>query len=234
MGLGVLHGSPMTYLSPNWYASGDMLAYWIEREIPCFAGDIPAKYTDALLAVFRKHNVPREILRDAFSKLAKKGIRFEWSLKGIEWGIVSPVARFPSHHQQMNPISKGEADRSRRYAFEEYERKFVLAIKTNNDELAAEIIVAVLALLWAGAKSYGMAKQAARPKAMVEWEEFNAAVNEALDRARTLQTHTRTLSKAEYEALRAAQTPTGLRNMSLRLATQLPARTGTSGRRGRR
>jgi hypothetical protein len=58
MGLGLLYGSPKTYLSPDWYATGDRLAYWIEHEIPCFVGNVPVEYTEALLAVFQKHYVP--------------------------------------------------------------------------------------------------------------------------------------------------------------------------------
>jgi hypothetical protein len=69
MGLGLLYGSPQTHHSVQWYASGDRLAYWIEQEIPCFAGNVPVKYTKALLELFRRHGVPDWIIQEAFQKL---------------------------------------------------------------------------------------------------------------------------------------------------------------------
>ena len=74
-----------------------------------------------------------------------------------------------------------------------------------------------------------------RPKALVEWEDFNAAVDEALERARTLQTHFRFLSREDIKSLRDAPTPTGWRNYARQLANRLTQRAmPTRARRSRR
>jgi hypothetical protein len=239
MGLGLLYGQPTTYLSPDWYATGDRLAYWIEHEIPCFVGNVPIEYTEALLAVFRKHYVPDRIIREAFLKLEKKGTRFDWGVNaiGFHGGIVAPPSTSSSGAPpppQMRAVSKGEADRTIRYTFEEYERRYVLAIKTNDAAGAEAIIAAVLQLLWELARGYGKTRQAARHEKMVEWEEFDAAIDEAMDRARTLQTHVRYLSREELKSLRDAPTPTALRNVTFRLASRVTTRTVPPARRGRR
>ncbi len=239
MGLGVLYGSPMTPLTRDRYATADRLASWIEHEVPSFVGNVPVKYTDALSALFMKHNVPGMIVGDAFLILEKKGVWFDWRVKAIGFygGVAPPPApsRFGAPPPpQMRAVSKGEADRIKRYAFEDYERRYVLAIKTNDAAGAEAIIAAVLQLLLEWAKGYGKTRQAARHEKVVEWEEFNTAVNEALDRARTLQTHVRYLSREEIKSLRDAPTPTALRNVTIRLASRITTRTMPRARRGRR
>jgi hypothetical protein len=239
MGLGVLNGSPLTYLSPDWYATGDKLATWIEKEIPCFVGNVPAKYTDALMAVLRKHHVPNRIIQEAFSKLEKRGVRFDWGATGMGFhrGFVAPPpmnGNGAPPAPQMKAVSKGEADRIKRYSIEEYERRYVLAIKTNDAAGAEGIIAAVLELLWGLAKGYSRTRQAARHEKVVEWEEFNMAVDEALNRARTLQTHIRYLSREELKSLRDAPTPTELRSVASRLAVRVTTRTVPQSRRARR
>ena len=239
MGLGLLYGSPKTYLTSNWYVNGDILAVWIEHEIPCFVGNVPVQYTDALLAEFMKHRIPQAIVRDAFSKLEKRGIRFDWGVSGA--GIYAGVGpAVPVNRSgvpaapQMRAVSKGEADRMKRYTFEEYERRYVLAIRTNDAAGAEAVIAAVLELLWGVAKGYSKTRQAGRNEKMVEWEEFNMAVNEALERAQTLQTHVRYLSREELRSLRETQTPSGLRHVSFRLAARVTTTTVPPARRVRR
>jgi len=135
----------------------------------------------------------------------------------------------------MRAVSKGEADRQIRYTFEEYERRYVLAINTNDAAGAEAIIAAVLELLWGLAKGYGKTRQAARNEKMVEWEEFNAAIDEAMDRAQTLRTHIRHLSREELKSLREAPTPTAVRSVTSRLASRVTTRTvPPARRRGRR
>lgn len=230
MGLGLLHGSPKTHLSQDWYATGDRLAYWIEHEIPSFVGNVPAQYTEALLAAFQTHHVPDRIIREAFLKLEKKGTRFDRSVKGIGFrgGVAAPLppttsGKHATAPEQMREGIKGE--HIDRYRFEEYERKYVLAIKTNDPAGAEAIIAAVLTLLWELARGYAKTKQAARNDKSVEWEEFNAAVNEALSRAKTLQTHIRYLSREELKSLRDAPTPTAVRNITSRIASRVTTRT---------
>jgi hypothetical protein len=234
MALGLLYGSPLRYLSPDWYATGARLAYWIEHEIPSFVGNVPVRYTEALFKVFGRHHVPDRIIEEAFLILEKKGIRFDFP---PGWRVVAPLP--PSRNgapppPQMREVSKGEADRMMKYTLEEYERRYVLAIRTNNAAGAEAIIAAVLELLWGMAKGYGKTRQASRHEKLAEWEEFNAAVNEALDRARTLQTHVRYLSREEITAMRNAPTPTALRNITFRIATQVTTRTRPPARRTRR
>ena len=150
MGLGILAGSPNTYLSSDWYATGDKLAIWIEREIPCFVGKVPVEYTQALLDVLQRR-VRDNIIRDAFLTLAKKGIEFDfplnWSARFLMGVVVPPppptTSRLPPP-PQMRAVSRGEAEQIKRHTIEEYERRYVLAIKTNNDAGAEQIIVAVL------------------------------------------------------------------------------------------
>jgi hypothetical protein len=235
MGLGLLYGTPNTYLSKDWYATGDRLAYWIEHEIPCFVGNVPVEYTDALLAEFRKHYVQDRIIREAFLKLEKKGVQFDWPMnaRAIRLAPAPPTSTPPG--PGVRAISKGEMDRQKRYTFEEYERRYVLAINTNDAAGAEAIIAAVLEMLWGLAKGYGKTRQAGRHEKVVEWEEFNAAVDEAMDRARTLRTHVRYLSREELKSLRDAPTPDIVRNVTSRLASRITTRTvPPARRRGRR
>lgn len=237
MGLGLLYGSPRTYLSSYWYATGDRLAYWIEHEVPSYPGNIPVKYTEALLETFVKHHVPVAIVQDAFAKLEKRGTRFDWPIQRIQFSRIAPpppAGRTGAPQPQMRPVTKGEADRIRRYTFEEYERRYVLAIRTNDAAGAEAILGAVLHLLWELAKGYGKTRQAARHERVAEWEEFDTAVNEALNRARTLQTHIRHLSREELRSLRDAPTPTALRNTIVGLASRVTTRTVPPARRGRK
>jgi len=233
---GLLYGKPKTDLRKDWYATGDRLAYWIEHEIPCFVGNVPVEYTDALLAVFRKHYVPDRIIREAFLNLEKKGTRFDWGMNARAIILApAPYTTSAPPPPQMRAVSKGEADRQIRYTFEEYERRYVLAINTNDAAGAEAIIAAVLELLWGLAKGYGKTRQAARNEKMVEWEEFNAAIDEAMDRAQTLRTHIRHLSREELKSLREAPTPTAVRSVTSRLASRVTTRTvPPARRRGRR
>ena len=238
MGLGLKHGSPIHFLTRDWYATGDKLATWIEREIPSFVGNVPVEYTSALVTVLRTHHVPQDISRDAFSKLAQRGVRFDWPINELDFrmiGVAAPIGNRGGVPQaQMRAVTKGEAMQIQAYTFEEYERKYVLAIKTNDAAGAEEIIAAVLQLLWSLAKGYAKMKDAARKTKGVEWEEFNTAVNEALGRAMTLQTHVRYISREELTSLRESPTPTSMRNLTLRLATRVTTRTVPPARRVRR
>ena len=240
MGLGLLYGSPNHYLTQNWYASGVTLARWIEREIPSFVGNVPVKYTEALMSVLRRHRVPEAMIRDAFLILEKNGIRFD----GVR--VISPISHItplppPNRHgapdaPQARGISAGEWFRTERYSFEEYERKYVLATKTNDPAGAEAIIAAVLQLLWEIARGYGKTRQAAsaRNEKMAEWEEFNLAVNNALARAQTLRTHMRYLSRDDIATLRNAPTPDAARIVAVRIAPRITMRTMPRARRARR
>lgn len=243
MGLGLSYGSPNHHLSPDWYATGDKLAYWIEREIPSFErGIVPVEYTEALVAVLRKHRVPSIISQEAFARLAKKRIHFDVGRNAMflfyarEAGVVSlpPTSKLgipqPSN---MRPIGKWEIARSHAQALDEYERKYVLAIKTNNEVETIAILAKALALLWELAKAHGEALQAGRNEIVVEFDEFNAAVERALNPG-MLRTNIRYMSREEFMALKNAPTPDFLRNVTIRFAQRVTTRTLPAARRTRR
>lgn len=234
MGVGLLIISPSNSLSADRYATGAKLAAWIESVTPCFVGNVPVEYTEALLDQFAKRRVPGRIIQEAFLILEKKGLRFDFP---FDRQIVTPLP--PSKTgapppPQMKAVSKGEADRIKRHTFEEYEYRYVLAIKTNNAAGAEAILAAVLKLLWGMAKGYGRTKQDSRHEKVAEWEEFNAAVDEALARARTLRTHVRYLSPEELRSMRDAPTPTALDHVARGLASRVTTRTVPPTRRGRK
>ena len=234
MGQGILYGQPNHYLTSDITNSGDKLAAWIEREIPCFVGNVPSEYTSAVNSVLAKNFVRADIVRDAFQILERRGVRFDGASIGVVTPNLPPYNPNVREAPRMNPISKGEADRIKAYTFEEYERRYVLAIKTNNFNEAEHILAAVLQLLWDLAKGYSKTKTAARNEKMVEWEEFNTAVNEALNRASTLQTHFRYMTREELTALRNAPTPTAFQGLSVRFAARITTRTVPPARRARR
>ena len=136
MALGLLYGSPLRYLSPDWYATGARLAYWIEHEIPSFVGNVPVRYTEALFKVLGRHHVPDRIIEEAFLILEKKGIQFDFP---PGWRVVAPLP--PSRNGALPPPQMREASEGMKYTgLEEYERRYVLAIKTN-DPAGAEAII---------------------------------------------------------------------------------------------
>src|SRR4029434_8194420 len=169
MGLGVLYGSPQTPFSVQSYASGDRLADWIEQEVPCFSGNVPVEYTKALLQLFYRHAVPEWIVQDAFRKLAAKGIRFDFPNDGPVVPQRPPAYDLNNPPPRMGPASAGDE----KYGIEEYERKYVLALTTDNPGGAEAALVAVLELIWGLAKGGAKMRQAARHEKVAEWEEFN-------------------------------------------------------------
>lgn len=121
----------------------------------------------------------------------------------------------------MRAVSEVERWRSVKHTFEELESKYTLALRTNNVAGAEAVIAATLQLLWDVFKGYSKTKEAQRNIKMVEWEELNAAVDQAMERARTLQTHLRTLSREEFNRMREAPTPDAFREVTFQIATRI-------------
>lgn len=235
---------PLRPLTPEWARTPEKLAHWLEENAPSFAGNIPAKYTDSLFREFQRNLVAKPIIRGALVILAKKGIRFDyppgWDKEYPSWEVMPVVhASDPAGHVQPAPQMKGisteEWDRTVRFTFEEYERRYVLAIRTNNVSEMEVILVAVLKLLIAAAKAHGKAKQMQNNPKNAEWIEFDEHVTEALSRARTLQTHIRQLSPQELRELRnSAGPPVALDLHLARITRQLTVRTVPNVRRAAR
>ena len=243
MGSSILNGLPKNNLSKIWYTTGDKLAEWILIEVPC-SRRITVDYTEALLKAFQRHSVPFMIRRSAFLKLKGRGILFDWPPIHIltiygDVDVAPPQASLPLHgagppNYGNKSLNKKEVATIIRATVEEYERKYVLAIRTNDVAGAEAILVAVLTLIWEWLKGHGEALQTSNNETMREWNEFNTAVDQALDRARTLQTHVRYLSREDVRALRAAPTPNALRTVTIRLAPRLTSRTMPRTQRTRR
>ena len=90
-----------------------------------------------------------------------------------------------------------------------------------------------MTFLWGLAKGYAKTREAGRHVKVVEGEEFNAAVDEAMARAVTLQTHVRYLTREEMRELKDAG-PTLLQGLTIRLAERITTRTIPPSRRARR
>lgn len=244
MGLGLLYGQPNKYLTKDWYATASRLANWIRQEIPSFAGNVPVKYTEAVVAALRKANVPLGISRDAFAILEKIEIRFDWPPSVTEFrpGQIEAkkIREVPlpnkigARPEQLKEVSKSELNRVRIAGLEAYEHRYQVAIHSDDASTASSILVAILQMVWEMAQGDNEARQMKRTEAMVEWDEFNAAVDQALERAPTLRTHIRYLSRAEIISFRQAQTPQMVRGISFRLASSITARTVQPARRGRK
>ena len=241
MGLGLLYGSPIHPLSQEWYRTSDSLILWIQREVPSFAGNVPLKYTEALVGEFRKSYVPNAIIRDAFLKLERKGVRFDWGSRSIGFGAgIAPFERLPKEMFTrptpfpVKPISREEAERITRFTFEEYERRYVLALKTNDYKTAEAVLAAVLGLLWGLAKGYAKLKQAEAGNQKVHDEEdLRRAIDQEMNRARTLQSHVRQLSREETRELSRAAAPPAVESFSRRLAERITTTTVPPAKRGR-
>jgi hypothetical protein len=244
MGLGLLHGQPNNYLTKDWYATGDRLATWIEREIPSFAGNVPMNYTMAVVAAIRKQNVPLGISRDAFSILEKREIRFDWPVSVMEFrssiieakrSIAPPLPnKIGAHPVQLKEVSKSELARVRISGIEAYEHRYQVAVHSDDPSGATSILVTILQMVWEMAQGQNEARQMKRTEAMVEWEEFNTAVDQALARAPMLRTHIRYLSRDEIKSFRSAPNPGAVRNLSIQFADRITTRTIPPARRGRK
>lgn len=242
MGMGLLYGSPIYPLSQDWYRTADSLVFWIQREVPSFVGNVPIRYTQALVAEFRKSFVPEPIVRDAFSKLEKKGVRFEWGgqrMFGLGAGVAPPEF-IPKNMTgvppppPLAPITRGEAERMTRFTLEEYERRYVLALRTNDFRTAEAVLAAVLGLLWGLAKGYAKLKGAeATNQKISEEEDLRRAIDREMDRARTLQSHVKQLSREETRELSRAATPPVVESFSRKLAERITTITVPPSRRGR-
>ncbi len=244
MGLGLLHGQPNNYLTKDWYATGDRLANWIERELPSFVGNVPIRYTEALVGAIRKQNVPLGISRDAFSILEKREIRFDWPVSVTEFrpsimeakrSVEPPVPnKIGAHPMQLKEVSNGELARVRIDGIEAYEHRYQVAIHSDDPSGAVSILVTILQMVWDMAQGHNEARQMKRTEAMVEWDEFNTAVDQALARAPMLRTHIRYLSRDEIKSFRNAPNPGAVRNLSIQFAGKITTRTIPLARRVRR
>lgn len=132
MSFGLLYGK--SQLTPAAQLSGDGLADWIERQIPSFVGSVPAKYVDALFAVFNRYNVKVWIIEEAFSKLEKKGVRFEGIAARLPTNRYGNPAR-PAMHQAEKMSAEDQWKIARML-----EQKYVFAVKTNDYEAQASIL----------------------------------------------------------------------------------------------
>jgi hypothetical protein len=137
-------------------------------------------------------------------------------------------------YQILSPVTEGQAIRGYHAMLTEYERRYILAIKTSDMQGAELILAAFLKLIWSAAASYGSARRISANPAMLEWEEFNNAVNEAMSRAHTLSTHVRYMSKSEFYTMRQMPTPTGFRNLTLTFSSRVTRITNSPARRMRR
>jgi len=238
MGLGILYGQPIHYLTSVITRSPEKLAAWIKHEIPSFVGNVPSKYKEAINSVLAKSYVQGPVLQAAYQILERRGIRFDAAPNDFQvMGIIGTNPAYdPNVRQapQMRPITKGEADQSLAYTIDEYERRYALALFTNNTNEAEIILAAVLQLLWGLAKGYGKTKINARHERLVEWNEMNTAVNEALQRATMLQTHIRFISREELASMRQAPNPNALRGLTFRIASRITTQAVPPARRGRR
>ena len=237
--LGILYGQPRHGITTDIANSAEKLANWIEREIPSFSGNVPVEYTNAISKVLTQYNIKPQIIQDAFAILEKRNVRFDRDPMQLPFSVHNIRIPAPTNPNvrpapQMREITKGEKKRIVEYTFEEYERRYVLAIKTDDPGGAADILVAVLKLLWEWAQGHGEGRQMRLNEPMREWEDFNNDVNTALARAQTLQTHIRYMSREELTALRSASTPTAFRNLSITFANRVTTRTMPSTRRARR
>ncbi len=235
MGLGLLNGQPNAYLTREWYSTAERLAVWIRNELPSFSGSVPMKYTEAVVNALRGQHVPEATGRDAFKILEILEIRFEWPVNMSEFKpapISAPAAnKIGVVPPQLKGMTAAESFDSKVIAIEHYEHKYLLAIHTNDPETAIAILKAAFALIINLLEGHGEAKQMKRNEAVVEWDEFNAAVDQALRRAPTLQTHFQYLSQAEVHQLRTAPSPRSLEETINQLAGRITARTITPARR---
>jgi hypothetical protein len=235
-GLGLLYGSPLVPLTPDVYKSAEKLAAWIEREIPSFVGKVPVKYTEAMLGVLRGYATD-EMIRGALVILKRKGTQFEYPTNFTEHDPLAPRQPEDGHqHLGQGPISKAERLRQLQFTLEVYEHRFVLAVKTNNAQGAEAILIEVLKILWAMLQGHGEAKSmmSERNVLMQEWRELNKDVTEAFERAHTLETHVRHLTRAELFQMRGMPRPDGIQSLRLPSRLMMRAAAGSPARRPRR
>lgn len=225
---------PTPSLTVTDFANSLNLANWIARHTPCYAGDVPIAQTMALLELFERHRVPTSVVKLAFEILAAQGMPFELPFH-LRSTTAAP-ARNTSSAPQMRAISEGEKKRFEEYGLEEMERRFVLAIRTNNAAGAEAMLAAAINLLLGLAKGYGKTRQARSQinEKLQEWEEFNMAVDQAMDRARMLQSHIRQITREELNEMRRSPTPDALRRVTQRVTTRINRTNSNNSRRTRK
>lgn len=205
----------------NDLLNAESLAAWIEKHLACPVEPraIPWKDLTPILRVLQSYSVQPEMFAEAFSILEGKGIRF----------TSPPPIRMPSRLEAS--ASQGKQWRAPAFSQKQYikntikwhEQRYEIAIATNNAGEAAEILQAVLDLLWAWASAEGKSRMG-RMKGYAkvqEWEEFNRSVNEAFERASMLQKHSRRLSRDDLRRLREAPTPNVYRNEVIRIGRRI-------------
>lgn len=237
--MGVLVNTPP--LTKDHYTSAQLLAQWIERQVPTFVGNVPAKYTEELLALLFKLLVPLETIRAAFAVLAARKVTFDYSPK-YPWEFdpskfqLNPSNRSSERNPpaRMSGLSSRQAAEMQKHTFEQYEFRYNLAIRTNNHNEAEAIWRAVLELIAGILKGHGTAMQAGRNEKVQEWEEINADIDRAMERAHTLRNHVRHIPRDELARMRNMPGPHTLQQTIDGIAGRLRMTTNPDTRRGRK
>ncbi|MBC7898523.1 MAG: hypothetical protein H7070_00595 [Saprospiraceae bacterium] len=127
-------------------------------------------------------------------------------------------------------LGSGERAQIDGHTLKELDHRYVVAINSNNEAEAIAIFLKALALIWELAKAHGEALQTGRNEAVVEFYEFNAAVDGALNPG-MLRTNIRYMSREEFRALKNAPTPDFFRTATIRIAQRITTRTLPASRR---
>ena len=197
---------------------------WIQRNVPCFKGDIPGDWTDAVISFLRKETVANDVIRNAMLYLRDHGYHFTPTVASAAIGLTVVASRHPPNPDGQRPYPRPAAPRmdqgeplnefSVKNAVQQYEHSYIRA-QTAGDLAGMEVaVLGILTLLW---KWINAKLEVAAERA--KWDAIREEVLRNAPRIAPLIQH---LSREDLRRLRELPAPRDLQN--LRIVIRLPSR----------
>ena len=194
---------------------------WILENVPCFNHALPYEWTQRVLREASNSGARIDLTYKAMKLARDHGYHFVGLPVSMEEQFsYDNVVRTKSIDRT---VAKSEAND----AFAHWEEKYQRAVR-NNDLHGQQVAFSEALLLMYGL-AYGLGRNLSEIKkrrdeinARIEdTQQWNRAVNEAMQRARTLRKHFRQLSREELTRLRESPTPTMFKGVAFRIAGRI-------------
>ena len=209
---------------------------WILKNVPCMNGPMPYHWTEQVFAEARKAGAFPDVIRKAMRMAREHGYQFS--------GLPATAEDLAKELKTRNEVARirattpGEVARNVRYTLSYWEAEYKKAVLVDDPIAMEAALAAAIKLVWAIAESYGRTvknRNTANAR-VVDAQQWDRAVNEAMERARSLQTHCRHLSREDLRRLREAPTPGAFDRITMEIArrTAQPVRARRRARRAKR
>lgn len=214
----------------------DKILEWIIQNVPCMNGPMPYKWTERVLTEAKKAGAFPEAIRKAMSMAREHGYQFSGLPATAE--DIAKELKTRNEVARIRATTPGEVTRNVRYTLSYWEAQYKKAVLADDPIALEAALAAAIKLVWAIAESYGRTvKNRNNVNArVVSAQQWDRAVNESMERARSLQTHCRHLSREDLRRLREAPTPGAFNRITLEIAKRStrPVRARRRSRRAKR